>query len=154
MSQVRLAKSGRIVLDSVQLFFLAVKQPFLCFKKQIMKKTILVLEDDHIIGEVFTRVIDLLGYEPVISKSILHVHDVLKIHPDLIILDHNLGGGLGGILCHHLKATQSTKHLSIIVVSAAVGPAETVEKFGANEWIQKPLNIVDLQVKIAKLLSN
>ncbi len=79
-----------------------------------------------------------------------------KNMPDLIILDGMLPGIHGFELCKSLKESEKFKHIPIIVTSAKYGGWEVrqdiINNYGADEFIEKPFNLVELTNIINALL--
>ena len=74
--------------------------------------------------------------------------------PHLIMLDVFLAGVDGLEVCKRLRASQTTRHIPIIILSGypKVGQAAIYE-FGADEFISKPFEEDDLIQKIHSVLS-
>jgi DNA-binding response OmpR family regulator len=109
----------------------------------IMKK-ILIIEDDDDILEVVSFVLTDNGFETVNHKQIITLNQVIKIAPHLILLDHFLGDGLGDGFCLELKKHPGTKHLPVVLFSAAFGLASITKLNCADAYIQKPFDMDDL----------
>ena len=78
-----------------------------------------------------------------------------KTIPDLVLLDIMLPGGIDGYeVARSLKNDPTTAMCSIVVMTAKVQEQDRIEAFkaGADDFISKPYNLVDLKNKIARLL--
>lgn len=75
--------------------------------------------------------------------------------PDLILLDIMMPKLSGFEVCKQLKADPATKHIFIILVTALheMGDQERGAEMGADDFLTKPVNRVDLLSRIAGLLS-
>ena len=74
--------------------------------------------------------------------------------PDLVVLDYMLPDINGDLVCKRLKAREQSSQTRVIFVSGVIEPDE-IEKLkasGADDFVQKPLNIQMLIEKIADLL--
>jgi len=74
--------------------------------------------------------------------------------PDLAILDVMMPGVSGLDLCQQLRARRETANLPIILLSAKDQVADRVAglKAGADEYLVKPIDPVELIVRVASLL--
>ena len=118
-------------------------------------KTVLILDDDIHILEVCTIVLVALGYTVVVSET---SHDVIEkvddLQPDVILMD-NWIPEIGGV-----KATQLLKQhpvfnkLPVIYMSANNDIHLLAERAGADAYLAKPFDLVDLEIAIAQALSD
>jgi DNA-binding response OmpR family regulator len=125
-----------------------------CFivEKNFMKKKILIIEDDKDTAELLVHVMERFNYDAVITTNIMDIADISAIAPDLIMLDHKLGHGLGSVLCKNLKSAETTKHIPILMVSGTHHLRHIAEQCGADNYIPKPFDLDDLEEKMAALL--
>lgn len=118
-----------------------------------MKKrtTILIVEDDMIIGANLSLQLTKLGYEitGILSRGEEAVDHVLKNAPDILLLDINLKGTLSGID----TATSIQQFMDIpVIYLTANSDAKTFEKAKATHpraFITKPFNKLNLQRTVA-----
>jgi CheY-like chemotaxis protein len=119
---------------------------------QIMSKKILVVEDDAAVRDGFRLVLERAGYEVADlpnGERILNGHFEM---PDLIILDKQLAGVDGLDICRHLKNHVDTKHIPVIMTSAAPHVRHLAEDACAEGFIEKPFNNNDMVALIKKYL--
>jgi DNA-binding response OmpR family regulator len=95
----------------------------------------LILDDDY-------EVITLLGGEKLLNG------DFEK--PDLFLLDRQLSSIDGLDVCRHLKGTEATSHIPVIMISAAQNIAKLAKDAGADGVIEKPFQIRELRQLIAE----
>lgn len=109
-------------------------------------KTILIFDDDPNILEVFSIILTEAGYHVEISET---SHDIIEkvtaTNPQAIIMD-NWIPDIGGV-----KATQLLKqhpdfhHIPVIYISANNDIHLLAETAGAEAYLSKPFNLVDLE---------
>jgi len=115
-------------------------------------KKILLVEDDPDTSEIMRYLLQRLGFDVDFSYGILPVSDVIKIRPDLIILDHRLNNGYGGTFCEKLKNTQSTQPIPILMLSASHDIEKVAKECGANYYLTKPFDLSKLENAVYSLL--
>lgn len=118
------------------------------------KTTIIIIDDDPGIAEMVRDLFTLNGY-PVISID--KVNDskmieelVVKHLPAVILLDLWMPGISGEELTKALKSNNLTSKVPVIIVSAHRETAQIAQTIGADSYLSKPFNLVDLEDLIAK----
>lgn len=92
------------------------------------------------------------GYHNVITvadaESAMQALDANKI--DLILLDLYLPGKSGLMLCKELKENPKTKDIPIIIQTSSVSSSDKAKAFayGANDFLLKPLDQIDILARI------
>ena len=122
----------------------------------IKKQSVLYIEDNaanlKLVEKVFKSLpeIDLLtATEPKSGIELATMH-----MPELILLDINLPQMDGYEVISHLKTLPETKFIPVFAVTANAMPAD-IEKsaeFGFDDYLVKPLNILQFKEKILKVL--
>ena len=120
------------------------------------KRKILIVDDD---AEIVELMVDVLmrdgrfeirtaasGYDAGIQTQ--------RFRPDLILLDYMLPDVNGNVVCQTIKKNPEFEDTKIVIVSGVVKPDEIdmLLKAGAEDFIKKPFNIVELTDKIAAVL--
>ena len=79
---------------------------------------------------------------------------VVRESPDLILLDIMMPRMSGYEVCKRLKSDPGTKDIPIIMVTALVemGDIERAVDVGAEDYVTKPVNRVDLLMRVRSLL--
>ena len=88
-------------------------------------------------------------------EPLLGLELAMEYRPDIILLDINLPGMDGYQVLEQLKNNSSTRHITVIAVSANAMPAD-IEKgiaSGFDAYITKPVNVVELMTLIEENLS-
>jgi len=120
------------------------------------KKKVLIVDDD---AEIVELIVDVLvrdgrfetktassGYGAGISTE--------QFRPDLILLDYMLPDVNGNVVCQTIRRNPEFENIKIIIVSGVVKQDEIDQllKSGAEDFIRKPFDIVELTDKIATVL--
>jgi len=116
-------------------------------------KTILVIEDDADNREVFREILKGQRYFVSLAASMPTVRYVTMMRPDLILLDHWVGNGLGSHFCRQLKADPDTKHIPVVFISAHCDVERLAEQCGANSAIAKPFDVEHFISAVQQALS-
>ena len=120
-----------------------------------MNKKVLVTEDDPSSLRLLVYALQHEGYQVVTATNGLEgLKKALKEQPDLVILDVMLPGMDGFEVCHRLRSEPQTSQLPILMLSAK---AQEIDrgiglKVGADDYITKPWQRLELGAKIATLL--
>jgi DNA-binding response OmpR family regulator len=106
-------------------------------------KKILIVDDNEMIVEVMTYILENKGYEVMALSSGDEVFNKVKAnHPDLVILDDELPGMQGREICQLLKLNRSTKNLPVIMCSGNDAIDESLQQKGApNDVLHKPFDV-------------
>jgi DNA-binding response OmpR family regulator len=117
----------------------------------LFMKKILIVEDDLDIQDIFKIIFKSNGYEVECSDKGLPICERQSNLPDLIILDKQLPDVSGLEACSTLKSKDNTRHIPIILISAASGIAAVARAAGADDFMEKPFNMQMLVRKVSKL---
>lgn len=82
--------------------------------------------------------------------------DIEQRKPDLIVLDIRLPGMSGIEVCKKIKSDDNYKDIPVILFSAFSRPEE-IEKgmdAGANEYLTKPIDVVEFRKTVYKYLKD
>ena len=120
------------------------------------KKKVLIVDDDADIVELIADVLVRDGRFDIKSASSGYEAGMQTQHfkPDLILLDYMLPDVNGNIVCHTIKSNPEFENIKIIIVSGVIKQEEIDQllKSGAEDFIKKPFNIVELINKISAVL--
>ncbi|MEH3112344.1 response regulator transcription factor [Pedobacter terrae] len=115
----------------------------------MMKKKIMVLEDDHDIREIIGLLLDEENYEVKLYPDIRSFRkDLLFTSPNLMILDVRLPDGNGHDLCREVKNDQRTLDVPVLMMSAHCSATEVNRKCHPDDFIPKPFNIDDFVARV------
>ncbi|MBK3497034.1 response regulator [Viridibacillus sp. YIM B01967] len=118
--------------------------------------TILVVDDDHSNLRILVNFIRSLDYTVIAVESGV---DALKIieneSVDLMLLDLMMPNMSGFEVCKIVREEHCLLELPIVILTAAGQLTDLIISLqgGANDFLQKPINLEELQVRIESLLS-
>ncbi len=120
------------------------------------KKKILIVDDDSEIIELMVDVLSRDGRFETRTASSGYDAGILTemFRPDLILLDYMLPDVNGNIVCQTIRQNPEFENIKIIIISGVIKEDEISQllKSGAEDFIQKPFNIVELNDRIANVL--
>jgi CheY-like chemotaxis protein len=106
-----------------------------------MKKRILIIDDNQDILELTEFLLNEKGFEVIASSTPHILSELSQINPDLILLDEHLDGIKGHEQCIILKSSETTKHIPVVLLSAAFGIEKIAKDCLADGFINKPFDI-------------
>ncbi len=113
--------------------------------------TILVVEDDPVIGRMLQATLEAEGYSAVVAGSgeegiAFAVSEV----PELMILDLMLPGINGFQVVERLRANAKTAHIPVVILSARHDIADKIRAFASqvDDYLTKPFNSDELMARI------
>ena len=120
------------------------------------KRKVLIVDDDAEIVELMADVLIRDGRFETRAAASGYDAGVLtqQFRPDLILLDYMLPDVNGDVVCRTIRKNPEFENIRIIIVSGVVKRDEIdhLLKSGAEDFIKKPFNIVELTDKIAAVL--
>ena len=120
------------------------------------KKKVLIVDDDAEIVELIEDVLNRDGRFEIKSASSGYEAGIQtqNFRPDLLLLDYMLPDVNGNIVCKTIKSNPEFENIKVIIVSGVIkqDEIEDILRTGAEDFIKKPFNIVELTDKIANVL--
>ncbi|ODS72055.1 MAG: response regulator receiver protein [Cytophagaceae bacterium SCN 52-12] len=118
-------------------------------------ETILVFDDDKTLLSIFSIVLKASGYTVAVSETSQDIIEkVEEVKPCAIIMD-NWIPTIGGIKATQiLKEHDQFRHIPVIYCSANKDIALLASKAGAEAYLAKPFDLVDLESTVARLVKN
>ena len=139
-SLVKFMKANRIPLDNLD----------------SGRKRVLIVDDDSEIVELMVDVLVRDGRFEIKTASSGYEAGIFtqQFRPDLILLDYMLPDINGNVVCQTIRMNPEFESIKIIIVSGVIKQEEIDDllRSGAEDFIRKPFNIVDLTSKIASVL--
>lgn len=111
----------------------------------------MIADDDPGIVDAVEMLLEFEGYEVTSTVDGSTVLDMKAELPDLLLLDIWMSGEDGRDICKKLKATDSTKDIPVIMISASRDIRESAMAAGADDFLAKPFEMDELIKKIEKL---
>ena len=106
-----------------------------------MASKILVIDDDPPILKGIEMVLKNVGYDTKTSLKGEETFDLVRSYkPDLIFLDIMLTGMDGREIAKELKATEDTKNIPIVLISANEAMGKDYAQYGVETFIAKPFS--------------
>lgn len=120
--------------------------------------TILAVDDDEAILQIMERILQARRYRVLTAKTGREaLARVRESMPDLVVLDGMLPEVHGFEICRQLKTSERFRHIPVIMVSAVhIGwrfAADVKEKYGADDYLEKPFEAADLLRRVETLLN-
>lgn len=113
---------------------------------------ILIVEDDKLISQELTSLLNNSGYEAITLKDFEHAkEEILATSPDLILLDINIPYLNGELLLQNLR---KDSNIPVIMVTSRNNESDEVlsMSYGADDYITKPYNPNILLLRIQAVL--
>jgi ABC-type sugar transport system substrate-binding protein/DNA-binding response OmpR family regulator/nitrogen-specific signal transduction histidine kinase len=119
------------------------------------KATVLLIDDNNDIC-AYVRSILSNDYNVLVATcGDEGIKKAIKFLPDIIISDIMMPGGIGGFeVCRRLKATDVTKDIPIIILTALSMDDQRIKGYesGADAYLSKPFNADVIKIRIKKLI--
>lgn len=105
---------------------------------------VLVVEDDLSILDAISLVLQAQGYDVRTATDHRALELIENDPPDIIFLDIWMTGMDGREICEKLKKNETTAPIPIIMLSAHKDTAKIAQECGANGYLLKPFEMVQL----------
>ena len=111
-------------------------------------KKILVIEDDDSIRDELVELLENANYKALVLNDFKHsLDEILKISPDLVLLDINIPYLNGEMLLKELRKTSSIPVIMVTSRNTEVDEVLSIS-YGADDYITKPYNPTILLLRI------
>jgi two-component system phosphate regulon response regulator PhoB len=120
-----------------------------------IKAKVLVIDDEPEVSYTIKKYLEQNDFAvTILNDGIEAVEIIKKCEPDLVILDWLLPGKSGIEICANLRKTPATSKTPILMLSSRSENFEKVTGLdnGADDYIAKPFNSLELIAKIKALL--
>ena len=113
---------------------------------------IMIVEDDKPIRNELSKILENNGYEAVILKDFKNaLNEILKVSPDLILLDINIPFISGEVLLKNLRKESNIPVIMVTSINKEIDEALSIS-YGADDYITKPYNPNILLLRIGAVL--
>jgi DNA-binding response OmpR family regulator len=118
---------------------------------------ILIADDDAQNADLLEAYLDGTGFE---TKIVANGEDTLSAarswKPDLILLDIMMPRLSGFEVCRRLRADPATREIAVLMVTALdqSTDVETAVEAGTDDFITKPINKTELQLRVRAMLES
>lgn len=117
------------------------------------KTKILVVDDEELIRWSLTENLGAEGHEVLTAETGEEGLEVTKAEmPDLVVLDYRLPGMDGLEVLKRIKEINANQLVIMMTAFGAVDKAVTAMKLGAYDYLNKPFNLEEMKLSIAKAL--
>ena len=121
-------------------------------------QTILVVDDDESVLRLVTMLLQTKRYRVLTARTGREaLARVKEAMPDIVILDGMLPEVHGFEICHQIKTSERFRHIPVIMMSAVhTGwrfAADVKERYGADDYVEKPFDPADLLRRVETLLN-
>ncbi len=120
-----------------------------------MKKKVLIVEDNELNMKLFEDLLGAHGYDTIKTRDGGQVLDIARSQlPDLIIMDIQLPEVSGLEVTQWLKADNDLRRIPVIAVTAFAmkGDEEKIRQGGCEDYVSKPISIIDFMQVVQKHL--
>ena len=95
------------------------------------------------------------GYQVVPARDKNTAYEMLDTSkPDLLLIDMNLGDVNGGLLCEEIKTDSRYSDLPILLISGYILSDQDCEKYKADGFLTKPMDLDEMKDTIRKHISS
>ncbi len=118
------------------------------------KHRILIVDDEVLNRSVFKEMVESLGHVAEVAEDGVGALAMMKLDIDLVLMDVNMPGIDGFETVRRIRKDPEVGDLPIIMVTALAGKEDRLRavEAGANDFIAKPVDLTELQVRTASLL--
>jgi len=121
----------------------------------IQDSTILIVDDEPTARDTLEALLYPAGYKLALADSGQKALELLpKVDPDVILLDVMMPGMNGFEVCRFLKTSKRWRHVPVLLITALDTTEDLVRGFkaGANDFLHKPVNGLELQARVQSML--
>jgi DNA-binding response OmpR family regulator len=114
---------------------------------------LLIIDDSIELLEVLKIFFEMKGYEVRILSDSSDLNSMVQISsPELFLIDVRLSYEDGREICKALKSSDGTRNIPVVLTSASPSILADHEKDFADDFIEKPFDVNQLEEKIKFLL--
>jgi two-component system phosphate regulon response regulator PhoB len=118
-------------------------------------RQVVIIEDEADINDLLARWFASEGFRVTTTgDGRAGLHAVQQSRPDLVILDMRLPTMSGWEVCRWLRASEDTRRIPIIVISAISGTEDRIAalEMGVDDFIVKPFSVREVMARSRAVL--
>ena len=122
-----------------------------------MTKTVLIVEDNELNMKLFNDLLFAQGYRTLQTQDGMNALEIARAEmPDLILMDIQLPEVSGLEVTKWLKEEDDLRHIPVIAVTAFAmkGDEEKIRDGGCEDYIAKPISVVDFLATVKRFLDD
>ncbi len=123
----------------------------------VRRRRVLIADDHPQIVELIEAYLEPLNLDVAVARDGREALEcVARERPDVILLDIMMPRLSGYEVCRRIKEADETRDIRVIMITALneLGDVERARESGADEFISKPVNKIELLALVAKMLDN
>ena len=118
-----------------------------------VRKIVLVIDDDRGIQEVLQVALEAEDYEVIVAEDgLMALEKLATVHPDLILLDLMMPRMDGYTFAKALQQSGLRSSIPLIVLTADAQAKEKAAQVGADDYVEKPFDLINLLEKMAQFV--
>jgi DNA-binding response OmpR family regulator len=118
-----------------------------------MAEKILVVDDERDVRGLLSDFLTEEGYRVILATNGAEAIGLAELeNPEVILLDINMPGINGIEVCKKLKAQEKTQFIPIIIITALEDSGFIAYLEGADDFVSKPFNLVELTFRVRSML--
>lgn len=122
-----------------------------------MRRKILIVDDDTNVLRLMSYIAEEEDYTVVtVDSGAAALTTIAREHPQLVILDLVMPDISGFQICEHIRNDPDLADIKILAVTGYAEPSNLrrILALGADEYVEKPLDVEDFLGKIRRLAPN
>ncbi len=122
--------------------------------KKRRRKRVLIVDDEEINRQLFEAMLASFGHETELAADGREAVSKAGPHIDLILMDVIMPGMNGYEAVRSIRANPDTRHIPVIMITALSEKSDRLRavEAGANDFISKPIEKLELRVRSTSLL--
>ena len=122
----------------------------------IPSKRILVVDDEPVNQKLIENLLEVMGHSPEFANNGFEALEKIKSGFDLVLLDIRMPGIDGIEVVRRIRGNPESDNIPIIMITVLDDKQTRIEAIqaGANDFINKPIDRLEFQVRMESLLKN
>lgn len=120
----------------------------------MMKKRILIIENDQDIRQIVDYILQEQGFETLSIPEPEDLSKLITFQANLVLLDESINNKPGHRLCRQIKNMPALAAIPVIILSTANDIELIAAECKANDHIRKPFDIGALVDKVVRVINH